>query len=737
MATTTGIKFYAGSYGRSTSLTKATGGAIVFDKNTHSLFVDGVQFGGNIADATFANNILTITKADGTSLQLNFSDLATTSSVMAVFREIKDELDNIETAIGNVDGSDAGWQGYSGTNYLNGATSLSNADTLLDTQIKSLSDTVSNAVSDVKINTISIKSNGVADIAVDGTYNASTNKVASVSTVTGAINNLNVSTDTGAASISGSTITINAVQQENGLIKDGGTTTINLDGTYDASSNKIATQSTVSDAIGGLDTQTDVQAVAYTAASGNDGAKLTFKGVSETDGVIAQGTGATELQFAKVATTGAAEDVSIADSGNLITAMTVEGALAEIAGEIDGMDLTATALMTQTDDTTNGNSTFTISGIQETDGVVTLASGNNASFKTDGVYNASTNLIATQSTVTTAIQNALDSEVTFQGVTSTLPSNPTNGDMYKASAAISIPQASAGQGAAVTTKAGDTIIYKNVSGASDNGWYVIPSGDESFDDTWRAINVNGTKVLGSGISTGDVDFVNGTLTTVSANNGAISVNHATPTAASNNLAALKFQVDSYGHVVGTSALTIGDLGGLASVSHGTDGDYVTVTVGTKDSNNTQAISAAVTVQNVSTASSSAMGLAEASDVKDYVDTKVGTAIQSVDGSTAEKAKSVTQSDYATVKVTATTDSDNDVELDSAVGLTIQSVSTASASAMGLAEASNVKAYVDAHTASVTNNSATIPVNDSNATTLATVDGTNITASVSFYWEEYS
>ena len=61
---------------------------------------------------------------------------------------------------------------------------------------------------------------------------------------------------------------------------------------------------------------------------------------------------------------------------------------------------------------------------------------------------------------------------------------------------------------------------------------------------------------------------------------------------------------------------------LQSVSHGTDGDYVTVTVGSKTGSAgsyDQAISAAVTVQAVSTANSSNKGLAEASDVKSYVD----------------------------------------------------------------------------------------------------------------------
>lgn len=744
MATNTGIKFYSKSYGESTALELSSSqrGAIVFDKTSQAIYVNGIKYGSKVTDVTFSSNVLTISKV-GTneSIELDFSSLATTASVMAAFNEIKglltmdetageyvaqadrdyvsastfasvngsdvidgsgSDADMVDDAVAMVDrktkatlgeviaakkeidavetgaglGTDGTYSANTSANYINNATSLKDADNKLAAAIKGVSDIVdgltSGTVSDVKINNTSVKTNGVANIAVEGEYNDSTNK--------------------------------------------------------------IATQSTVSDAISTFE---DGLTGSATIAS-KSGNTVTLKsGITETDGKISNDSGS-DITLADVASTGAAADVSIADAGNKITATTVEGALEEIATEIDGMDLNATALMTKTDDTTNGNTTFTISGIQETDGVVSLASTGNATFKTDGVYSetsGSENLIATKATVTAAVNAALDSEVTFQGVTSSLPANPTNGDMYKASGAITISSASAGEGSEITTKAGDTIIYKNVSGAQNNGWYLIPSGDESFADTWRAINVNGTEVLGSGISTGDVDFVNGTLTTVSSNNGEISINHAVPTAASGSEAALKFQVDSYGHVVGTSTLTISDLNGLSSVTHGTDGDYVTVTVGSK-SNDTQEISAAVTVQQISTADASNMGLAEASDVKSYVDTKVGTAVQSVDGSTAEKAKSVTQSDYAAVKVSATKDSSNNVTLDSVVGLTVQPVGTADASNMGLAEASNVKSYVDAHKASVTDSAATIPVNSSTATTIATVDGTNITAKASFTWEEY-
>ena len=57
---------------------------------------------------------------------------------------------------------------------------------------------------------------------------------------------------------------------------------------------------------------------------------------------------------------------------------------------------------------------------------------------------------------------------------------------------------------------------------------------------------------------------------------------------------------------------------LQSITNGTDGSYVTTTVGPK-SNNSQTVATKVTVQAISSASSKAKGLAEASDVKTYVD----------------------------------------------------------------------------------------------------------------------
>ena len=68
---------------------------------------------------------------------------------------------------------------------------------------------------------------------------------------------------------------------------------------------------------------------------------------------------------------------------------------------------------------------------------------------------------------------------------------------------------------------------------------------------------------------------------------------------------------------------------LQSISNGTDGSYVTTTIGSKSGSagaKDQTIGVAVTVQPMSSAGSSNMGLAEASDVKSYIDNKVAAGI---------------------------------------------------------------------------------------------------------------
>lgn len=66
---------------------------------------------------------------------------------------------------------------------------------------------------------------------------------------------------------------------------------IAINGVY-SQSNKIATQSTVTTAIEALDVNTAVQAVTFNTPADNDNTTLTFKGIKEVDGKIVEGDGA-------------------------------------------------------------------------------------------------------------------------------------------------------------------------------------------------------------------------------------------------------------------------------------------------------------------------------------------------------------------------------------------------------------------------------------------------------------
>lgn len=53
------------------------------------------------------------------------------------------EVDNIENSLGTAIAGDGSFAGYSGTNYINGSRSISEADILLDSQLKTVADQVS------------------------------------------------------------------------------------------------------------------------------------------------------------------------------------------------------------------------------------------------------------------------------------------------------------------------------------------------------------------------------------------------------------------------------------------------------------------------------------------------------------------------------------------------------------------------------------------------------------------
>jgi len=630
MATTTGIKFYSQALGArdALSLSQSSQGSIVFDKTSKAIYVNGVKYGGsNVADATFADNVLTISRVSGGDVELNFSTLATTASVMDAFNEIKNYLtmdDGAGTYVAQADES-----------YVSSAT-LTNVNTT------NLIDTTGSDADMVD----------VAVAKVDKKAKAILNEVIDVKKTIETLSD-NVVTD---VDINGTSI----VDSSDGEVH------ISVDGTYDDSTNKIATQSTVSDAIDGLESTATIASVSSDV--------VTLKaGLVETDGIVTNNSNA-DIVLAKVAKTGTAADVAVVDANGKLDATDVESALEELAGAIADNEVSVAA----------------------NEKIISMLNSNELS-----------------TTLTVAIEKkgevgSQKDYIVLKGI--------NGAEISSVDASSFVVDGMLDSAELVTTTESGVSVqtpYIKLTFNTDSGKQPIRFSVSSLVDTYTSGDTNTLTVS------------NYTITPVTA-------------AVAENGTALTTGGQVYTAIAATKGQDIQTITGETAT---TQGNYINVKVsatkGQNDDNYTLSTTSNVTTQAVSTADSSHMGLAEASDVKSYVDTKVGTAIQSVDGSTTEKAKSVTQSDYATVKVSATTDASNKVTLDSAVGLTVQAVGTADSTHMGLAEASNVRAYVDAHTASVTNSDATIPVNSATATTLATVDNTDITAKVSFTWEEYS
>ena len=114
-------------------------------------------------------------------------------------------------------------------------------------------------------------------------------------------------------------------------------------------------------------------AATATAADSTTGDFSVLTKVNEVDGVVQSvGSGTNdskEVLLKKLASTGAAEDVTIADSGSLITATNVEGALQEIATNVRNNALVSNDVIVVTPDTTNNNTKLSVTtgnGLEKT-----------------------------------------------------------------------------------------------------------------------------------------------------------------------------------------------------------------------------------------------------------------------------------------------------------------------------------------------------------------------------------
>lgn len=154
------IKFYR----KSTAPSSPVVGGIWFNTADKTIQVYTAEntwekYAGNLNNATWANNTLTITKHDGSSIALDFSDMASAAA-----------MGKMLTAVGlNTDGTFK----KNATNYGGSATTIGGEISAIDTKLKSVSDlvgatSVATQISDAKTELIGSINDGVGGNTIGG-----------------------------------------------------------------------------------------------------------------------------------------------------------------------------------------------------------------------------------------------------------------------------------------------------------------------------------------------------------------------------------------------------------------------------------------------------------------------------------------------------------------------------------------------------------------------------------------
>lgn len=149
------IKFVRGTYAKVTAATR--------DKNTLYLATDkqALYLGDNlitskVADATFADQVLTVSKVDGTSISLDFKDVASATGVNSLLATLRTDINKNKTDIANVSTRLNSLSGQVTSNKVKAAN-------------KSIDVSTANASTAIKVN-ISSTANNQITLNADGLY---------------------------------------------------------------------------------------------------------------------------------------------------------------------------------------------------------------------------------------------------------------------------------------------------------------------------------------------------------------------------------------------------------------------------------------------------------------------------------------------------------------------------------------------------------------------------------------
>ena len=530
-------------------------GAIWFDSASKLLKVKNatdweVYDGGrNVIDATFTNGLLTITKASGENVTLDFKDVASASQTMKAFKEL-------DTAVKNA-------KSTADTGVANAATAQSTAE-------------AAKTIADSKI----------ASVTGDTTVKAET---------------LDHS------------VTLSLATSDKGNVKF----------TQDAD---------------GLSANVTIPAATVTGVAANDKVlSLTNKLVSATVG-LDYGDATTEaLNGKKAIKLVGKEGVVISEID--ASAFIKDGMIESVAFD------TQTKNVTITFNTDAGSKPINVDLSTLVD---TYKAGTGLSLANDGTFSVNTTTIATVEKATTLANAAEQAAKTHaNGLKETIDAYTVNGKKLSENTIVLDGSmiAVGGTGAHKTANLDTTVedIYGKISDAAASG--VLSFGGQSGDITLATASTkNGDvnlKMTGKALSASIVGLGSAAFTESSAydTKGAAAAVLGKSTDKSTektvygaialaNEKATPSLVDEKITTAGTKYATAAQGtkadNALQSVSASGD-DYITASAGAK-AGNSQTITVSTNVQAVSSASASAKGLAEASDVKNYVDNHVSTTL---------------------------------------------------------------------------------------------------------------
>jgi hypothetical protein len=317
----------------------------------------------------------------------NETDITTNTSAINTnatnISGLQTELDASQTGVGL--GTDGTYTANSSSNYLTTVTSLTGADTALDTQLKSVADEVASLSTSSSSGSASIQSEldatqSGAGLGTDGTYtaNASTNYIASSTSIIDATEDLDTQIKTNTDAIASNVGDNTNLQSELDATQTGAG--LGTDGTYtaDSSSNYLTTVTSLTGADTALDTQLksvadEVASLSTSSSSGTasiqseldatqTGAGLGTDGTYTADSSSNYITSVTSLAAADSAldaqikiNTDALSSVSGSD------ATTTSKGILKLAGDLGGTaDLPTVPGLTNKEDSTNKSTTTSL-----------------------------------------------------------------------------------------------------------------------------------------------------------------------------------------------------------------------------------------------------------------------------------------------------------------------------------------------------------------------------------------